>query len=293
MALLRLHEDGLNAQEIARRWGITVQGVRTQQSGLRRQVGVESLDEAVRLTRDTVARYEHLLPLDGRMLRNSKSQEHSIFTDRQREILKLVLRRHKAPRIARELGISQATVYVHLHQIRGRLGVSTDRAAAEKAVYLGFIEGDRTEDVPTLSPRQLALLKHISDGRTVRQIARLWKCAESCVHGVARQVRDRLATNDLNEAARLAEEQIKANLPGLPLTGRLRRPVDEGEGPALTRRQRQMLQGIREGLTYAQLGQRYGIAEPTVTGHLRKARDMLGAKRSLEAARRAEELGLL
>jgi two-component system, NarL family, nitrate/nitrite response regulator NarL len=74
--------------------------------------------------------------LEGRMERPDLD-----LTQRQREVLRLILKGYNNERIAKELGISPATVKQHAHAIFTALGVSTRAGAVIAAARLGLALG--------------------------------------------------------------------------------------------------------------------------------------------------------
>ena len=64
----------------------------------------------------------------------------AVLSPREREILALVARGLTSHRIARRLGVSQATVRTHVEHIRDKLGVRTRSQAVARALATGQIE---------------------------------------------------------------------------------------------------------------------------------------------------------
>jgi DNA-binding NarL/FixJ family response regulator len=64
-------------------------------------------------------------------------------------------------------------------------------------------------------------------------------------------------------------------------------------GPALTRREREVLSLLAEGLTHEQIGTRLSISAETVRTHVRKASERLGATNRTQAVAMALRLGLI
>lgn len=62
------------------------------------------------------------------------------LSPREREVLQLVARGLTGHRIARRLGIAEATVCTHVEHIREKLGVRTRSQAVARALALGQIE---------------------------------------------------------------------------------------------------------------------------------------------------------
>ena len=71
----------------------------------------------------------HQAYLDAEQRRNATPQ----LTPRQWELLRLVAAGHTNARIARQLGVSEGTVRIHLQNIYGRLQVSNRTAAVTRA----------------------------------------------------------------------------------------------------------------------------------------------------------------
>ncbi|MGD9498448.1 MAG: LuxR C-terminal-related transcriptional regulator [Armatimonadota bacterium] len=293
LALLHLHAQGLDGAEIARRWDVAPGAVASYAKDIRRELGVD-LDQAALLAAEVIARYEHALPLEGRAQRDQATKDHELLTERQVQVLRLVLEGYKTPRIARTLGIpSPNTVYVHLLHARQKLGVTTNRAAAEKARYLGLLGDEQAGTPPTLTQRELALLKLIDEGRSLPQIAQQWDITDDCVTTVAESVRAKLDEQDLVQAAQIAREQIEAAMPNLPLEGRVRDRREGGGELALSDQQYRILRAFGDGLRYQDIAKRLDCHESVVGYHLRKVREMLGVESSKEAVEEARRLGLL
>jgi DNA-binding CsgD family transcriptional regulator len=60
----------------------------------------------------------------------------SVLTPKERECLRLVAQQHSSKEIARELGISKASVDTYCNRARAKLGVASRRAAAQLVVSL-------------------------------------------------------------------------------------------------------------------------------------------------------------
>ena len=61
------------------------------------------------------------------------------LTAREQDVLVLLAQGHANPAIARSLGISRATVKVHVEHILGKLGVHSRTRAVLEAVRLGLL----------------------------------------------------------------------------------------------------------------------------------------------------------
>jgi len=78
----------------------------------------------------------------------------------------------------------------------------------------------------------------------------------------------------------------------LPRNGTCVSP-DPGDGPSLTRRQRETLRLLASGRDAAAIADELGLRPVTVRNHIQSAMERLGARSRLEAVLRAAEAGLL
>jgi len=69
------------------------------------------------------------------------------LTNRELEVLALVSKGRRNWEIAQELCISEATVENHLHNIFGKLGVSSRTAAAIYALQSGLVKPVKIEEI--------------------------------------------------------------------------------------------------------------------------------------------------
>jgi DNA-binding CsgD family transcriptional regulator len=81
-----------------------------------------------------------LRPHLHKALLDAENQRHPIprLTPRQEELLRLVALGHTNAKIARELGITEGTVHVHLEHVYAKLHVSSRVAAVNRAFPAGF-----------------------------------------------------------------------------------------------------------------------------------------------------------
>lgn len=73
----------------------------------------------------------------------------SALTPKERECLRLVARQHSSKEIARELGISKASVDTYCNRARAKLGVPNRRAAAQLMLAL---EGEQAAAPASVAP---------------------------------------------------------------------------------------------------------------------------------------------
>ena len=74
------------------------------------------------------------------------SEQQSILSRRELEVLRLVALGTETPRIATELGISRHTVRNHIRNLRHKLGASTKLDAVVKGIRLGILIMGRTAE---------------------------------------------------------------------------------------------------------------------------------------------------
>ena len=68
---------------------------------------------------------------------------------------------------------------------------------------------------------------------------------------------------------------------------------DEGDEPALSPRQREVLQELAEGFTTKQIAYRLGISQRTVMAHIQATKERFGTYTRAQTVSRAQSLGLI
>jgi NarL family two-component system response regulator LiaR len=108
---------------------------------LYKDVEEEELIGAIRSARQgqPVLAPEAMQALMQRSSRPAKTSTEPL-TERELEVLSLVARGMTNPQVAEQLVISTSTVQFHMHNILGKLGVSTRTEAASVAIQRGLIE---------------------------------------------------------------------------------------------------------------------------------------------------------
>jgi DNA-binding NarL/FixJ family response regulator len=101
----------------------------------------EQRDHGVVRVRDRDARLRCSAVGDTRVIEVTPAQETLIprLSPREREVLQLVSRGLTSHRIARRLGIAEATVCTHVEHARDKLGVRTRSQAVARALTLGWL----------------------------------------------------------------------------------------------------------------------------------------------------------
>jgi DNA-binding CsgD family transcriptional regulator len=92
---------------------------------------------------------------------------------------------------------------------------------------------------------------------------------------------------------RNSETAVVLNLLREAGNGAGRVPAGDAQAPTLTRRQRQVLEKLAEGVPAKVIARQLGLTEITVRNHIRGVLTALGAHSQLEAVARARQLGLL
>lgn len=77
------------------------------------------------------------------------------------------------------------------------------------------------------------------------------------------------------------------------LVRRMNAPADDGQGPALTPRETEILRGIAKGFTYAELAEWLNISRQTVPVHIKNIYRKLAANNRSEAVYEASKRGLI
>ena len=73
---------------------------------------------------------------------NARRVDGPTLTEREMEILSLVIEGHPSKKVAEKLFISKSTVDFHLHKIYQKLQVSNRIQAIHRARHLGLIPGE-------------------------------------------------------------------------------------------------------------------------------------------------------
>lgn len=204
--------------------------------------------------------------------------KHLTF-DERRQLLSLLIEEVTAERIGRDM-----TVRIKLYLCPER----------EITVPIPSVRDGKTrpKGVDGLTLRQLALLKHIGDGRTKEEISVLWDVTPPAVYAIMKQVRDYLGMHDLDEAARLAEPRISTMLPYLPLKGRSRHATTMANAQ-LSDRLRSILGYVASGATNPEIARLTGLKLSTVAGRRTRLLEFFEVSSVYEMVQRAKAAGML
>ena len=143
-----------------------------------------------------------------------------------------------------------------------------------------------------LGPRQHAVLQLVVEGLTNDQIGqRLGTSAQTAKNHIA-VIYKKLGARNRAHATRLVLEFGLLDRPPLEIPPAQQRTRREPRG-LLTKRQRDVLELLTQGLEQPQIAQRLGVAPSTVKEHVRALYSKLGVHNRLRASERALELGLV
>ncbi|MBN1460727.1 MAG: recombinase family protein [Armatimonadetes bacterium] len=174
LALLALWDDGLEIDEIARRFDVGIESVKGCITGILLRLTVETLDEALELKRDVIARCRPTLPLDGRVKQRDKNKP-DLLTKPLLEVVKLLAQGKRGKDIAEILGKDKSTISRQIVAARSRLHASSIEEAIEKAVELGLVEQTEEDkaafEPPLIRPHLQRVLELDRAGKSVDEIA--------------------------------------------------------------------------------------------------------------------------
>lgn len=137
LAVLHLFEQGLRYKEIAEKLGVTPQCVCSTALAARKQLGVQTNEEAIRLAESRIAQELDFLPLNGRsrppMTRGGNLSPGEI------EVLTRLGAGESLSAIARSMGKGVGSMSNRLRSAKKRLAVSTREETILRAKQMGLI----------------------------------------------------------------------------------------------------------------------------------------------------------
>ncbi len=151
-----------------------------------------------------------------------------------------------------------------------------------------LIRRPKQDGVVGLSPRELALLKHLDDGKSEREIAKLWGTCVENIRGTTRTVRQRLGMQDMQEILDLARPRIEMVKEGLPLTGR-RNDQSNRIKWTWTQRRIQVLELLARGFSRSLIATELGLNRGTVNRYITAMMRQLQAHTSENLVQKAFE----
>lgn len=126
---------------------------------------------------------------------------------------------------------------------------------------------------PGLTEREREVLRHVADGESTRQIAARLEITPSTARTYVDSVLTKLGVRSRGEAV-----AATVPIPGMPAG-----PPEAELLSTLTRREREVLAGMAEGLCRADIAARLCVSPHTVRTHVRNILAKLGARSTLEA----------
>ncbi|MGH6654281.1 MAG: response regulator transcription factor [Actinocrinis sp.] len=126
---------------------------------------------------------------------------------------------------------------------------------------------------PGLTEREREVLRHVADGESTRQIAARLEITPSTARTYVDSVLTKLGVRSRGEAV-----AATVPIPGIPAG-----PPEAELLSTLTRREREVLAGMAEGLCRADIAARLCVSPHTVRTHVRNILAKLGARSTLEA----------
>ena len=150
----------------------------------------------------------------------------------------------------------------------------------------------RPKGIDGLTPRQLALLKHVGDGRSKREIRKLWDVSSTCVDAIIKQIRAHLGVYDMVEAARMAMPRINSMLAFLPLEGRSP-SRGERQRRVLPKTLQEILPYVASGATNPEIARLTGLKRSTVAGRRTRLLEFFEVSSVYEMVQRARAMGMV
>jgi len=148
------------------------------------------------------------------------------------------------------------------------------------------------DGVGDFTPRQLALLAHVLDGKDYQEIARIWNVNAQNVYGIARAIRTKSGIGDIQEIARRAKDVIDDSRAWLPLEGRMQ-SQDLPKQVRLSPRQREVLDGYAADKDRKQIAAELGLHPTSVSVRMTEIKHKLDTMGIKDSITRAQQLGLL
>jgi DNA-binding CsgD family transcriptional regulator len=156
-----------------------------------------------------------------------------------------------------------------------------------------FIKRKATSGPDSLTPRDLAYLKHKQTGLEDRSIAVLWDTTLENVKGTWRRIEKRLDTHTLEEALALTAQRLEQEAHALPLIGRMSKRNVRRPQVKWTDKLRRIVQGLADRTPRRQLATHMGIKEKTLEERIRRLKRALGLATIEELLNYARQEGVI
>ena len=145
----------------------------------------------------------------------------------------------------------------------------------------------------SLSPRELAYLKHRQAGLSDASIALLWDCSAVYPIGLHRVIKARLEVGTVEEAIALAARRLAEEVHSLPMDGRMKRRLASRPGFRWTERRLTVLRAVQAGTPRGVACAALGITRATFSEHLRQMKKAARVRTPEQLLQWATERGLL
>ena len=213
-------------------------------------------------------------------LRDFDAVWHYLNLDERRQALSLLVSDLRVDREGTTIRVHLQTALLPPQELL--LAAPTSQGSRRKAT-----------GVAALTPRQLALLYHVNEGRSLKEASEKMGVSYSTVKSFSWQVQKELEIGNLIDAAALARPRIYAVLGSLPV-GPSADPRSEAlRELRLSDKLMEVLPHMAKGATNAQIATVTGLSLSTVGGRRKAIMSALGATSLYEAVQAAEAAGLL
>lgn len=140
MEALWLVGHGHTRKQAAKQLGVDVRAVSAALLNARHRLGMDTMPEAMENALPLIAPFVKWLDLEGRSNRKTgHGRRWPALTTEETRVLRLLAADNKGPAIARELGIEPSTVYVHLHNMRNKVGAGNNAQLLSFAKEAGLL----------------------------------------------------------------------------------------------------------------------------------------------------------
>ena len=229
--------------------------------------------------------------------RLGKKKNVSKLTEREKEVLELIGQGMTTKGISEELSIAATTVETHRRHLIDKLGVKNSKElmlyVAKHGVRVPVVEKAtliKKEPVPakeeiaseksTLTEREQEVLSLIGEGLSTKEIAGKLDIAAATVESHRSHLIEKLEVKSTKDLVKYAITHGLVKSSPLQVTQ-----------AKLTRREKQILGVIGEGLTTKEICEKLSMRSYTVEFHRRNLINKIGAKNSKELIRYAIENG--
>ncbi|HEY3397845.1 MAG TPA: recombinase family protein [Armatimonadota bacterium] len=145
----------------------------------------------------------------------------------------------------------------------------------------------------SLTPRNLAYLKHKQSGLSDESVASMWETTTVNIGRSARKIFARLQVHTVEEAIALAARRLEEESHALPLLGRLKKVSETRVKFTWTAKRRSLLEALAAGRPRREITASANITPKTLTEHLSQMKKAAGVSTVEELLAYAKETGLI